>query len=88
MFFIVWIAGALLVSVAGVGKKIGYWRTFLWSLLLSPFVALFIAMSSGSVYARGCRHCGNTANEAEYCGICGKNDEGFSRVESGVNPAN
>jgi hypothetical protein len=80
--FIAWITGALLVSPAGIGKKVGFWGTFLWSLLLSPLVGLFIAMSSGSKYAKGCKHCGNTANEAEFCGICGKNEAGQTRSEA------
>jgi UPF0716 family protein affecting phage T7 exclusion len=76
-----YLLGALLVAPAGIGRRIGFWKTFLWCLLLTPFIGLFIAMNSGRLNARGCKHCGNEYNEAEYCGICGKNEEGNLREE-------
>jgi len=39
----------------------------------------FIAESSRQINARGCNWCGNKYNEAEYCGLCGKNDKGKNR---------
>lgn len=72
---------ALLVAPIGKNRRIGFWKTFMWAMLLTPFIAIFIAMSSGRLDAKGCNHCGNDQNEAEYCGLCGKNEQGLTRDE-------
>ncbi len=72
---------AVLVAFAGVKRRIGFWKGLFWCIVLTPFIGLFIIMNSGRLDARGCRHCGNTYNEAEFCGICKKNEAGFTRSE-------
>ncbi len=57
-------------------KTIGFTKTFLWSLFLSPFFGYLIAEESGQRNPRGCKWCGNKYNEAEFCALCGKNEIG------------
>jgi hypothetical protein len=71
----------IIVAYTGINRRIGYWRSLLWCLVLSPFIGLFVAMNSGRLDARGCRHCGNIYNEAEFCGLCKRNEEGLTREE-------
>lgn len=42
----IWIVLSLVVGLIAIDKKIGYWNTFLISLLLSPLVGLIIALAS------------------------------------------
>lgn len=76
-----YIVGAFLVAPIGKNRRIGFWKTLMWAILLSPFIAIFIALNSGRLDARGCEYCGNHQNEAEFCGICGKNEQGLTREE-------
>lgn len=71
VYFIAW----------GVGrhKKIGFWPTIFISLIFSPFIGFIVAEASGLKKPKGCKWCGNKDNEAVYCGICNKNDEGNMR---------
>ncbi|OSZ79551.1 hypothetical protein CAP35_15265 [Chitinophagaceae bacterium IBVUCB1] len=69
-----WIVGAILVGFAGVNKKGGFIKAFILSLLLSPFVGLLLTLGAAKKNPIGCKHCGNKDNEAEYCGVCGKNE--------------
>lgn len=78
---LVYIIFALLVAPIGKNRRIGFWKTFMWSLILSPFIGIFIAMSSGKLDAKGCNHCGNDQNEAEFCGLCKKNEQGLTKEE-------
>lgn len=73
--------GAVLVGFAGINKKGGYWRAFLLSLFLTPVIGLFLTIGSGAKNPIGCPHCGNRENEAAFCGICGKNQEGKLKNE-------
>lgn len=70
-----------LVAFAGKNRRIGYFKSLLWCVLLSPFIGLFIALNSGRLDVRGCQLCGNEYNEAEYCGLCKKNENGYTREE-------
>lgn len=79
--FIVYIIFALLVAPIGKNRQIGFWKTFMWAIILTPFIAIFIAMNSGRLDARGCKHCGNNQNEAEFCGLCGLNEAGITKHE-------
>ena len=74
--YIVW---ALLFAIAGINKRGGYLRALLLCLFLTPIIGLFLTIGGGSKNAKGCKHCGNKYNEAEYCGLCGKNEEGIVR---------
>ncbi|NMM47927.1 hypothetical protein [Marinigracilibium pacificum] len=78
---LVYIALALLVAVIGNNRRIGFLKTLIFALILTPFIAVFIALNSGRLDARGCIHCGNEYNEVEFCGLCGKNEEGLTREE-------
>lgn len=77
--FIGWFIGALLVGFAGLNRKGGFWRAFLIGMLFTPLAGIIFVVGSGKKNPKGCRHCGNKYNEAEYCGICGKNDNGDLR---------
>jgi hypothetical protein len=69
----------LIAAKIGKQKALGFWKTFLLCLVISPFFGYLIAENGRSIYARGCRWCKNDYNEAAYCGLCGKNDEGEVR---------
>ena len=61
-------------------RKIDFLIALLFCFALTPFVGYLII----SMYPRrdpvGCQWCGNVENEADYCGICGKNKDGEKRV--------
>jgi hypothetical protein len=69
----------LIAAKIGKYKTLGFWKTFFLCLAISPFLGYFIAANSRLIDARGCRWCGNNYNEAEYCGLCGKNEKGEIR---------
>ncbi|MCG9910990.1 MAG: hypothetical protein MH137_06780 [Flavobacteriales bacterium] len=60
-------------------RKISFWKAILFCVLLSPIIGFFIISNYPLRNAPGCQWCGNSENEAEYCGICGKNEEGNLR---------
>jgi hypothetical protein len=74
-----WIIGGILVGFAGLNRKGGFGRAFLLGLLLSPLFGLIFTIGGARRNPRGCNHCGNEANEVEFCGLCGKNEEGKTR---------
>lgn len=78
---LIYIIVALLIAPIGKNRRIGFWKTFMWALLLTPFITIFIAMNSGRLDALGCKHCGNKENEVEFCGICGKNEQGLTKYD-------
>ena len=57
-------------------RKISFIAALLLSIFITPFFAYFIIGLLPLRNAKGCKWCDNTANEAEYCGLCGKNDAG------------
>jgi hypothetical protein len=63
----------------GSKKRIGFTGALLIMIILTPFFGYFIIESLANKNAKGCKWCGNKRNEAEYCGLCGKNDEGITR---------
>jgi hypothetical protein len=75
----IWIIGAVIVGLAGINRRMGFFGAFGLGLLLSPLIGLIIVIGSRHRTARGCPHCGNAENEAEYCGICGMNAAGEPR---------
>ena len=48
-------------------------------LLTTPFIGYFIISSRKLRNSIGCRWCGNSANEAVFCGICNKDAVGNLR---------
>jgi hypothetical protein len=78
---LLYVSIAFLVGLAGLNKKGGFWRAFIIGLLLTPIVSLILVSGSGSNNPRGCEHCGNKKNEALFCGLCKKNEEGLIQEE-------
>ncbi len=66
----------LVAAKIGKVKRVGFTTTLICCLLFSPFIGFLIAESSAQANPRGCKWCGNKDNEAEYCGLCGKNENG------------
>lgn len=60
-------------------RKISFPIALILCLVATPIFGLFIIQSRPLRNARGCSFCGNEQNEAEYCGICGKNELGELR---------
>jgi hypothetical protein len=55
---------------------------FIGSLLLLiciPFIGYWVIELLTNKKAKGCTWCGNKYNEAAYCGLCGKNENGEIR---------
>ena len=75
------IVGAVLVGLAGLKKRGAFGRAFLIGLVTTPIIGFIIVNYSAPKYVKGCNHCGNKLNEAEYCGICKKNEAGDLRPE-------
>lgn len=57
-------------------RKIHFLVALLICFLASPLLGYFIILSFGMRNPPGCNWCGNKLNEAEYCGLCGKNEAG------------
>lgn len=70
-FYIAWAFGR--------PRRIGFFWSLIVCLVTSPLFGFFIVSASGIKNAKGCQWCGNTYNEAEYCGLCGKNEAGELR---------
>ena len=51
---------------------------FLPALIIAWLIPLFriFVIESSRLRTAGCKWCGNKYNEAEYCGLCGKNGAG------------
>jgi uncharacterized membrane protein len=60
-------------------RKIAFISALLLCILTTPIIGYLIISSRPLRNARGCKWCLNDANEAEYCGLCGKNDAGLTR---------
>ena len=69
----------LVALKSGKHKKFGFLGTFLISLVCSPFIGYLIAEGSAQKKPKGCTWCDNKQNEAEFCGLCGKNETGMIR---------
>ncbi len=57
-------------------KIMPMWLGLLLCMLVTPFVCYLIYRFLPNKVKLSCIHCGNEYNEAEYCGLCGKNIEG------------
>lgn len=82
-----WVLGAVLIGFAGLNRRMGYAGAFAIALGLGlipvagQIAALVIIIGSKRMQPRGCPHCGNAENEAEYCNLCGKNAAGDQRPD-------
>ncbi|MEO7308364.1 MAG: hypothetical protein ABIR78_13515 [Ferruginibacter sp.] len=59
-------------------KTTGFIGT-LFLVLIIPFIGYWIVEMLSNKKAKGCGWCGNKYNEVEYCGLCGKNEQGDTR---------
>ena len=77
---IFWVTVSLLYAYyEGRKRKPGFWGCLIIMMIFTPFFGYFIIESFSQKKAKGCKWCGNKYNEAEYCGLCGKNEEGVLR---------
>jgi RsiW-degrading membrane proteinase PrsW (M82 family) len=59
----------------GQQKKAGFIKVLLIMLFCTPFIGYWIVEALPN-HKMPCTWCGNKNNEAEYCGLCGKNQMG------------
>jgi TRAP-type uncharacterized transport system fused permease subunit len=57
-------------------RKIHFLFALLLCIVLTPFIACYIITGRPMRRPIGCPYCGNEFNEAKYCGLCGKNENG------------
>lgn len=57
-------------------RKIGLIPSIAICILITPIFGYFIISNRPLRNPKGCIHCNNQFNEAEYCGVCGKNELG------------
>ncbi len=60
-------------------RKIHFIVAVMVCILITPLFGYFFIISRPLRNPIGCKHCGNRFNEAEFCGICGKNSAGSLR---------
>ena len=76
-----WITISILYAwFEGSKRRPGFVGCLLIMLLFTPFFGYFIIEAFSKKNAKGCKWCGNKYNEAEYCGLCGKNEAGEIRA--------
>jgi hypothetical protein len=74
---IFWISISILYAYfEGSKRKPGFIGCLIIMLIFTPFFGYFIIESFSQKNAKGCTYCGNKYNEAEYCGLCKKNEAG------------
>jgi hypothetical protein len=56
-------------------RKINFVLALILCIAITPFFAYFVFGILPARNPRGCNWCGNKKNEAEYCGLCGKNEK-------------
>ncbi len=79
VFFYITIAVLMCIQESK-NRKINFIVAFLLSVAITPFFAYFVFGLLPARNPKGCNWCGNKKNEAEYCGLCGKNENGELRV--------
>lgn len=73
---IIYILGILMCYQESKIRDISFISALAICLILSPIIGYFIISNRPLRNPRGCNWCGNKENEAEYCGVCGKNEAG------------
>lgn len=66
----------VLAYIEGRKRSIGGPLAFLIFAVLTPLFGFLVVSMFPLKNRRGCNWCGNKYNEAEFCGICGKNAAG------------
>lgn len=84
-YFIIWLGLCFLVAMVGTNKNIGYWTTFLISLVFSPLIGLIFGLASKDkvvVKEYTCKHCGfKTKVNSHFCPACEKDDHGKKKED-------
>lgn len=85
MFILIFIIVMLVLTVLmcrqeSKRRKISFTTALLICLIISPLFGYLFISSRPLRNPRGCVWCGNEENEADYCGICGKNEAGLERT--------
>jgi hypothetical protein len=82
IFFIVFFIPIFLLYCyqRGQQKKAGFLKVLLIMIICTPFIGYWIIEVLPN-HKTPCRWCGNKDNEAEYCGLCNKNEPGESKSE-------
>ena len=62
-------------------RNINFWLALLICFAATPIFGYFIVSSFPVRNPIGCKWCGNTENEVEFCGVCGKNADGKTELE-------
>ena len=57
-------------------RKINFLAALIICLITTPLFGYFIISSFRLRNPKGCKWCGNKENEAEFCGVCRKNEKG------------
>jgi hypothetical protein len=57
-------------------RKINFFVALLLCIVITPLFAYLVISSIALRFPVGCVWCGNTENEAEFCGSCGKRADG------------
>ncbi|MCP9768982.1 hypothetical protein EGI22_13765 [Lacihabitans sp. LS3-19] len=57
-------------------RKINFFIAIPICLIISTFFGYFVISNFGLRNPKGCKWCNNIYNEAEFCGVCNKNEEG------------
>ena len=60
-------------------RKIHFIIAIVICILITPLFGYIIIRCFAPRNIYGCKWCGNKYNEAEYCGLCSKNEEGDLR---------
>lgn len=78
IFVIAYIVIILLMCKQESGyRKINFFVAVLICVIITPFFGYFVISNFPLRNPKGCKWCNNSLNEAEYCGICRKNEEGL-----------
>lgn len=61
-------------------RKINFFVALVICIITTPLIGYVIISTFKTRNPKGCKWCGNERNEAEYCGVCKKNEEGDLKV--------
>ncbi len=82
IFIVLFVLTLLMCRQESKKRKISFLSAILICIFTTPFLGLGIIMNRPLRNPVGCNWCGNMENEAEFCGVCGKNKDGETRIIS------